>query len=301
MNEIVTDDKTSSVDQDLEDVELEVFDQVWREGMSGPLEVRIYRDRRRSGPLPAILDVHGGAWTTGDRTNGELYDRALASSGFLVAAIDFEHGPEYQHPTASRDVVNAVRWLRINATQLGLDPTQIGLLGSSSGGHLAMLAGTTFDSASHEAQNVKLEGVDHLPRDVSGEVGFIVALWPVSDPLFRYRYAKRAGIKRLVAAHEGYYVREDAMRAASVPRLVTAGEYDDLPPLLVVQPGEDGNVPVEMTFNLLRAWQEREGYVEYAHYPGLPHAFGHVDSLESRHMIELIKSFAWRHTRSERC
>jgi hypothetical protein len=89
----------------------------------------------------------------------------------------------------------------------------------------------------------------------------------VSDPYFRYRYAKRAGLDRLVAYHNAYFPDEAAMRQASVPRLVVAGEASRVPPALVVQPGEDANVPIEMTFDLLRAWQSRAGHIEYAHFP----------------------------------
>jgi acetyl esterase/lipase len=109
------------------------------------------------------------------------------------------------------------------------------LIGSSSGGHLALLAGI------------------QLP-----DVQYVIALWPVSDPYYRYRYAKRAGIELLVTAHDNYWVTEAAMREASVPRIVVAGEAKNLPPVIIIQPGEDSNVPIEMTFDVIKAWQARE-------------------------------------------
>ena len=72
---------------------------------------------------------------------------------------------------------------------------------------------------------------------------------------------------------------------------------ESLPPLLVVQPGEDTNVPVEMTLDLLRAWQSRGGYIEYSFFPEEPHGFGHRDSPSTRRMIALMIDFARRHAK----
>ena len=160
---------------------------------------------------------------------------------------------------------------------------KIALMGSSSGGHLAMLAGTCPNVAAH---------IDGSPEDAA--VDCVAALWPVSDPFYRYRYAKRAGLKPLVAATESYYGTEDAMRAASVPRLIVAGEAQHLPPLLIVQPGEDSNVPIEMTFDLVRAYQSRGGRVDYAYFPEQPHGFGHRPSSATSEMITLIDDFVRR-------
>lgn len=236
------------------------------------LMATIYRPQGNT-VLPALIDVHGGAWSSGERANGAVYDRALAEAGFVVVAIDFRHAPASMHPTASRDVVGAVRWLRLHAERLCADVTRVGLVGSSSGGHLVLLAATKPTAPEHGGTPIVTSAGVRVRDDVDASVDFVIALWPVADPHYRWRYAKRAGIDRLRAATESYFGTEDAMRAASVPRLVIAGEAERLPATLVVQPGEDANVPIEMTFDLLRAWQGRHGHIEYLHYPRLPHGF----------------------------
>ncbi len=251
--------------------ELEEHDETWIRHGDQEFQARIYAPRGASGHLPAILDIHGGAWNIGDRMNGVLYDRALARSGFVVVAIDFRHGPEFQHPAASEDVASAIEWLKEHHVRLHIDICRIGLIGSSSGGHLALLAGVQ-----------------------SADVRYVIALWPVSDPYHRYRYAKRAGLDRLVWAHDNYWVSEEAMREASVPRVVVSGEAVNLPPVLVVQPGEDSNVPIEMTFDVIRAWQARRGYIEYVHFPDQPHAFGYQPSQATSSMLIVIADFARR-------
>lgn len=270
-------------------------DVVWSRTGGAELLARIYRPEvKDGGPRPALLDVHGGAWNLFDRTAGAYYDRALSRAGFLVAAIDFRQGPDHHHPAGSDDVAAAVRWLRLNASDFGVDAERIGLIGSSSGGHLALLGGLRPSRA-----GVPILGPDGVAatRDgVSATVDFIVALWPVSDPLARYRYAQRVGRDRLVALHDAYFANEAAMRDASIPALLSAGEgIDPLPPVLVVQPGLDANVPVEMTFDLMRAYQARDGHIEYAYFPRMPHAFGLRSSPETEDMIDMLIDFARRH------
>jgi acetyl esterase len=251
--------------------ELEEHDETWIQHSDQEFQATIYSPRGATGRLPVILDIHGGAWNFGDRSNGILYDRALARSGFVVVAIDFRDGPEFQHPAASEDVASAIGWLQEHHERLHVDTARIGLIGSSSGGHLALLGG--------------IQSVD---------VRFVIALWPVSDPYHRYRYAKRAGLEGLVSAHDNYWPSEDVMREASVPRVVVAGEAVNLPPVLVVQPGEDSNVPIEMTFEVIRAWQARRGYIEYVHFPDQPHAFAYQPSEATSRLLVVITDFARR-------
>lgn len=244
--------------------------------------------------LPGIVDVHGGAWSSGGRSGGALYDRALAAAGFVVVAVDFRQAPAFVHPCASRDAAGAVRWLRVHAARLRADVARIGCVGSSSGGHLALLAATRPGAAEHRGTPIVTAGGVAVRDDVDATIDHVIALWPVSDPHYRYRYAKRAGLERLRAGTEAYFGGEAAMRAASVPRIVVAGEAERVPPVLVVQPGEDANVPVEMTFDLLRAWQSRQGHIEYLHFPGLPHGFAHRPSPATADCLRAIVDFARR-------
>lgn len=278
-------------------------DVVWARPDGMDLMARIYRPAGdAAGALPAIVDVHGGAWSAGDRDDGALYDRALAAAGFVVISIDFRQGADHPHPAASADVTAAVRWTRLNADALGVDPDRIGLIGSSSGGHLAMLAALRPNADAHLGTPLAmLDAPDGaaVHDDVDASVDYVVALWPVSDPQARFRYATRAGIDGILGGHQNYFGGDEAaMLDASIPRIVTAGEAgmgEALPPILVIQPGMDSNIPQEMTFDLLRAYQSRDGAIEYAFYPGQPHGFGARDSEASQDMIQLVADFARRH------
>jgi acetyl esterase/lipase len=104
------------------------------------LLARIYRPAGAHPPLPALVDVHGGAWSYFDRTADTYFDRALTACGMVVVALDFRQAPAHRYPTAVADVVAGIRWTKANAEHLGLNSHSLGLIGGSSGGHLLMLA-----------------------------------------------------------------------------------------------------------------------------------------------------------------
>ncbi|RLT43521.1 MAG: alpha/beta hydrolase [Chloroflexi bacterium] len=259
------------------------------------LLARVYRPSAIEG-APVLVNIHGGAWSSGDRTQADVYGHALAEAGCVVASIDFRDGRVSRHPSGTTDALNGVRYARLHAEGWGGSPQSLGLIGSSSGGHIALLA-ATHPAGSEESPLPPIVDVDGQARvraDVDPSVAYVVGLWPVSDPHYRYRYAKRAGLTRLAEGGTSYFGDEAMMRTASVPRVVVAGEATQLPPALVVQPGEDSNVPIEMTFDLLRAWQSRAGHIEYAHFPDQPHGFGGRASAETTNMVALVRDFVAR-------
>ncbi len=243
----------------------------------------------------AVVMVHGGAWTSNDRFTPEVLCRDLAAAGFTVFSLDFRDGRNGKHPCAVQDITAGVRYVRSRANEFGIDPGRIGLVGSSSGGHLALLAAVQPDIAAHRGTTILAEPDAH---DVSASVCCVVALWPVSDPLFRFRHAERTGRDELVAAHRRYYRDEEHMRQASVQRALRAGEAQALPPLLVVQPGEDANVPREMTLDLVREYQQAGGLLNYLFYPGLPHAFAYQASAETARLAMELRAFLALHTQA---
>lgn len=275
----------------------------------GGLELlaRSYRPKRE-GRLPALVEVHGGAWNLYDRNAGSLYNRALASAGIYVMAIDFRQGPEYQHPLGSRDTAGAVRYLRAHADELKIDSDSIGLVGSSSGGHLALLAGLKPNQDLHKGTPIVSGIVSGIASEtdsaenqavsmdgLSAEVSYIVALWPVSDPSYRYEYAKRVGRDGLIKMHDDYFGTQENMKAASIARILNENEATEkLPTVLIVQAGEDGNIPREMTFDVMAAFQNAGSKVDYAFFPGMPHAFGHRPSEYTDDLIVTMRDFIAR-------
>ena len=234
---------------------------------------RLYQPKRSNGH--GIVMVHGGAWTANDRITPEVMSRLLASQGLTVWSVDFRCGPNFQHPAASADIAAGIRFLRMNANEFGVKPDTIGLIGSSSGGHLVLYTALNPNVPSH-CTTMSKDSEEVQPIDASA--AYVIALWPVSNPLERLRYAKRAGRSELVRAHQGYFGSLENMHEASVQRVIRTRNYTHLPPIFIVQPGEDANVPQYMTNDLLAAFRGVGHDVDYLHMPGLPHAFAYEAS-----------------------
>ena len=96
-----------------------------------------------TGPHPAILAVHGGAWRSGSKFVWFRHARKLARAGFVVVAINYRKAPMFQFPAQVHDCKAAIRWMRKHCGEYKIDPDQIGAIGYSAGGHLAAMLGTT--------------------------------------------------------------------------------------------------------------------------------------------------------------
>jgi len=238
-------------------------DVVWRAGDG--LKARIYTPSAgaaatRQGAV--MVDVHGGAWASRNRTLGEVYNTAVAEAGFTVVAVDFRDGRNARHPAAVDDIAEAVGWVR-NGAGLDIDPARLALCGSSSGGHLALHTALT-----------------------EVEVAFVGAFWPPVDPLVRYQYAQkmvgqpvpdgnRLDAPNLVSSTEAYYGDEATMADASISAILRSGRARHLPPVWLVNASEDLNVPRVMIEELVAAYAEAGGALELTEYEGEIHGFGH--------------------------
>src|ERR1044071_2994349 len=85
-----------------------------RNAKGRPLLARIYQPEGK-GPLPMVLDLHGGAWSGKDRYPNEPVSRAVAESGVLVVAIDMTLAAEAPSPASVQDAHYAVRWMKAKA------------------------------------------------------------------------------------------------------------------------------------------------------------------------------------------
>ncbi|QDU75842.1 Arylsulfatase [Bremerella volcania] len=109
------------------------------------LEMDLYRPKSSWGNLPAIVCIHGGGWAKGNRAGHEKVAQALAARGYVTATISYRLSGEAPFPAAIEDCKAAVRFLRANAGELGIDSGKIGAIGLSAGGHLVALLATSSD------------------------------------------------------------------------------------------------------------------------------------------------------------
>jgi acetyl esterase/lipase len=95
------------------------------------------------GTHPLIVWVHGGGWQSGSKANCLPTRLGITGRGYHIACIDYRLTDQAIHPAQIQDVKSAIVFLRSRAAQYRIDPQRVVLWGSSAGGHLAALAGTT--------------------------------------------------------------------------------------------------------------------------------------------------------------
>jgi acetyl esterase/lipase len=278
--------RTALMDVVIEDVE-------YRRIGGEPLLARLYRPKDRvggAGPFPAVVGVHGGAWTSGDRNNNQAIDQALAAVGVVVLALDFRLAPQAPYPASVADVNYGVRWLKAHAAEFASRPDWVGAVAGSSGAHQMLLSALRPRDPRYAAATAPaVAGID-------ADISYMVACWPIADPLARYRMAVARGNERLVKAHHDYFGNEDAMREGNPQLIVERGENVGLPSLLLLQGTKDDNVTPDMAEKFAAAYRARDGRVQLETFPDQPHTFvtREPSSAESLRAIELIRSFVCR-------
>lgn len=106
----------------------------------GSVPGRVYRSRTDRTASGVLVYFHGGGWVLGSLDSGDAACRTLAkATGMTVVSIDYRLAPEDPFPAALHDSVDAFRWVRDHAAELGGTPDAVGVGGESAGGNLAAL------------------------------------------------------------------------------------------------------------------------------------------------------------------
>lgn len=108
-------------------------------GPENELTLRLYRPETAAADSPGLIYIHGGGMIMGDlESQDENMREAATELNIPIASIDYRKAPEHPYPAAPEDCYAGVSWVFANAQSLGMDPTNIGLMGASAGGGLAL-------------------------------------------------------------------------------------------------------------------------------------------------------------------
>ncbi len=199
----------------------------------------LYMPKNASGPLPVVIHVHGGGWAIGEKGGGPL---GLVSEGYAIAEVEYRLSQEAKFPAQADDVKAAVRWLRANAAEYGLDGDRFGIIGESAGGHLASLAGTSGNSPAFGGE----AGV-HAVVDYYGPVDFnSVAGAGEGDPYWDY-----ASFASMLIG--GGISSNPAVVASANP--ISYVDSED-PPFLIIHGTNDSMIPYDESLMLYRALRD---------------------------------------------
>ena len=139
-----------------------VRDIAYVDGGAAAQKLDLYIPEKPGGPWPLIIWIHGGGFSAGDK--GDCPARRMTYLGYAVASLNYRLSGEALFPAQIEDCKAAVRWLRAEARQWNLDPNHFGVWGSSAGGHLVALLGTSgavkeFEKGAHLDMSSRVQAV----------------------------------------------------------------------------------------------------------------------------------------------
>ena len=193
---------------------------------------------RPSEAMPCVVAIHGGAWRVNTKAWFIPHTVYLARAGYVAATINYRKLPEHPLRACVEDAKASIRWLRANAAEIGIDPNRIGAMGGSAGGHLAAVLATTLERESR----------------VNAAVAFAAA--DVGHPDMRHFY-EELQLNEAQARELGAY-----------PQIAK-----DSAPILLIHGVEDEVVPVTISQDIHRRYQQKRAHSELKLLDGYQHVF----------------------------
>ena len=200
-------------------------------------------------PAPLVVWIHGGGWRAGSKNKVPLVE--VTKHGFAIASISYRFTDTSIFPAQIHDCKGAVRWLRTNADRLGYNADWIAVAGSSAGGHLALLMGTSG-------------GVKELEGDVGGNIDqsssvqAVIDYFGPSDFVLRGKtqpiraYTALSGSFALMGGTIGQRLDSKTEAFASPATYVSA----DDPPLLIFQGKADSTVLLDQSEHIAKLYAD---------------------------------------------
>ena len=252
------------------------------------LMARIYSPEGK-GSFPVLLDLHGGAWSRKDRFANEPMDRAIAAGGMLVVAIDMTLSGEAPYPASVQDANYGVRWLKASAARWGGDVSTLGVLGSSSGGHIGLLlamrpSDPRYNAIPMPTGTVKLDAT----------FNYLATRAPVSDPYARFQVAGKIGKEDLVKANKAYFQPFENIHEGNPQEILDRKEKVTLPPLLIMHGGGDDHVLPVNQKKFADSWRAAGGDCTFQLFEGAEHEWVAKPGPQTDEAHRVVKGFIAR-------
>ncbi len=274
--------------------DLKVSEVEFRRAVSGRMLMARGYQPQGVGPFPTLLDLHGGAWNNKDRGANEPMDRAVAASGVLVVAIDFTLAPEAAYPASVQDGNYGVRWLKSKAAEWNGEAANLGVLGSSSGGHVAELLGMRPRDARYNA--IALAG----GSNVDATVAYVATRSPISDTYARYQQAEKMKRDGMIKNNKTYFRPWGTIFEGNPQQILDRREAATLPPLLIMQGALDDNVLPAVQEKFSASYRAAGGDCELHVFEGCEHEWVAKSGPQTDRAHEMVKAFISRNLAAAR-
>jgi acetyl esterase/lipase len=243
-----------------------------------PLRLDLYLPAASGAPL--LVWLHGGAWENGNKSAMPL--EPFVERGFAVASLDFSPASKARFPGQIHEIKAGIRFLRAEARRYGYDASRIGILGASSGAHLAALVGTSNG-------NAELEGTLGDHRDQSSAVHAIVSYFAATNLTTILAQSTPFGLnirepalKRLLGAPP-----KEAESLAKLASPVFQVDRAD-PPLLLLHGDQDPQMPINQSHELEGVYEQHGLEVDFIVVHGAAHG---GDAFYSPDNVERVAAF----------
>ncbi len=232
----------------------------------------LYLPEKPEGRLPLVCWIHGGGWSAGSKDDCPAV--FLAAKGYAVASINYRLSQHAIFPAQIEDCKAAIRWLRANAAQHHIDPDHVGVWGSSAGGHLVAMLGTTGNVKELEGQGGNL--------DQSSRVQCVVDWFGPTD--IATMGGSHDGPTSAEAKLLGGPVQENKEKAHKASPLSYVSK--DSAPFLIMHGDQDKSVPIQQSEALAEALKKAGIEATFVVVKGNGHGGPGFNSPENRKLIE---------------
>lgn len=228
----------------------------------------VYSPAQQANGVGIVFMVSGGwysNWTPPEKMLGRF--QPLTEKGFTVFAVRHGSSPRFSIEEAVADVRRSVRFIRMNAERLNIDPQRIGVYGMSAGGHLSLMLGTTSDEGNPQAE-------DPVER-VSNRVQAVVAYVAPTDLQIMATDAKDR-----LPAYDKFPALQIDQQAAEPISPIKFVSQDDAPTLLLAG-AKDDLVPVFHSRNMHAAFEKAGVSNRLVEFENAGHGFAADDAKQA--------------------
>ena len=229
---------------------------------------------------PLVVFVQGSGWTFPNVWYALPQLCELAREGFVVATITHRNALEgHPFPACLQDVKTAIRYLRANAEEYGIDTERVGLWGTSSGANLSLLTAMTAGDPQYETEEY---------RGYSDAVDYVAACFPTTDFVeYMLDETSDPDIKNVFVALSGGAVDSEMTVLKKMSPCYYVREPFSCPPIFLAHGNRDALIPCRQTEKLYERLERAGADVTMVTVEGAPHE----GSFWSDEMLQLIFAF----------
>ena len=219
-------------------------------------------------PRPALIICPGGGYEFLSQREIDPPAAAFQAGGFDTFVLRYSIREHATGPNPAIDVARAVRWVRLHADELGVDPERIAVLGFSAGGHVTGLISTQWQNPALAAQE-RAEYDALVARGLTANAGLMAVSSRPNAVIPAY------------AVFSFEWVPPEAGMLALDYQDCIAAVTDQVPPTFLWTTGEDATVPPSQSLRYAAALQEAGVAFEYHHFERGAHGLSTGDELSN--------------------